>query len=650
MHSIEVDPPQSRLFLLSRGAAASAVLCGLLLASSDQSYATDDGEDYFAKAFETNEPITFVDTDANLRDIAWSPDGKWISFGSIESGNEDIWIRRVEGGKEVRITFDEATDVYGIWSPDGNNLLWASDRGGQTNLWSKNPFSNEAPKKITSDSDSLSSVGFAISSFSPDGNLIAFTSNKSGNDDIWIRNLRDGSTKQLTENTGRDFIPHSWSPDGLWIAFTSDRATPGMAGADIWVVNVDTKQEYQLTENVGWEWCPAWSPDGSFLLYSYSTPHTNDIHLYATARDGSKTWKILTTPFFGAVVPRWSPDGKLLSFNGGNNRAGLFNVKSATATETVIPIGDNVVDLRTSPSGELLATAVLEAMEVTLQEYNLIEMSMEPKIVSRFTAQEWVGAEMRWHPSEKSLLLRLVKPDKTHSLSLLKIEQGNLHELVAEREITLNERPWAPSGKRLAYIATDEKQLKDIFTLSLRNMKKRQVTFGGVMPRDFDWSPDEKKIIYSGYASGRVKTDLYSVPATRGKSVCLLDWENSNELNPQFSPDGAYIAFNSDRGGVDQLWLLELASGDVRVVDKGNVGVFSKPIWTNDSQGIFFTNQGQGHIYKYELNQEKSRLFYNGQTWGRPIDWNTTTGLILRGRKEGGDIWLMRAPTLEPQI
>ena len=143
---------------------------------------------------------------------------------------------------------------------------------------------------------------------------------------------------------------------------------------------------------------------------------------------------------------------------------------------------------------------------------------------------------------------------------------------------------------------------------------------------------------------------MYSVPATRGKSVCLLDWENSNELNPQFSPDGAYIAFNSDRGGVDQLWLLELASGDVRVVDKGNVGVFSKPIWTNDSQGIFFTNQGQGHIYKYELNQEKSRLFYNGQTWGRPIDWNTTTGLILRGRKEGGDIWLMRAPTLEPQI
>ena len=124
MHSIEVDPPQSRLFLLSRGAAASAVLCGLLLASSDQSYATDDGEDYFAKAFETNEPITFVDTDANLRDIAWSPDGKWIAYDDLSS---NMFVLNIASGVSKMISTNQQGIRDFSWSPDSRWLAFVQE-------------------------------------------------------------------------------------------------------------------------------------------------------------------------------------------------------------------------------------------------------------------------------------------------------------------------------------------------------------------------------------------------------------------------------------------------------------------------------------------------------------------------------------------
>ena len=626
-----------------------ALVAAALLCPASRPAAAEESGDYFAAALAAEGPIAFVDTEANLRDIAWSPDGEWISFGSIESGNEDIWIRRAAGGERIRVTFDEATDLYASWAPDGKSLLWASDRGDRTNLWTRNPFADEAPRQVTADADSLAAVGFAISSFSPDGTQIAFTSSKGGNNDIWVRDLRSGAIEQLTRNPHRDFIPHSWSPDGRQIAFTSDRATPGLGGGDIWIVEVYTGAERQLTSAEGWEWCPVWSPDGRFILYSHASPGTGGVQLYASAADGSRTQKVLGMPFFGAFVPSWVPGKPLLAFNGGHRRDGLFTLAAGAQTRAELPIGDEIVGMEPSPSGALLAVAAFEDSAVLLKEYRLGREPLQGRVVRRFAVQEWLGAQMRWHPDEQSLLLQLVKADQSHVLYRIGMQDGEVQELVAAGEISLNRRPWAPSGKRLAYVATHGEGDKDLFTLSLRNLKKRQITFGGVVQRGYDWSPDGRQLVYGGQEAGQAKADLYSVPASRGKAVRLLAWEKSSELSPQFSPGGKFISFVSDRSGTDDLWLLERATGAVRAVEGGNVGVFNRTLWDGDGAGITWS-RGQGQVFRYDLATDKTTLIYRGKSWGTPVGWSPGGSLLLRANKEGGDLWLMRAPKLEPEI
>jgi dipeptidyl aminopeptidase/acylaminoacyl peptidase len=60
----------------------------------------------------------------------WSPDGRFIAYASDQSGNFDIWVQPIAGGRAVQVTTDPATDWQPVWSPDGNTLAFRSERDG----------------------------------------------------------------------------------------------------------------------------------------------------------------------------------------------------------------------------------------------------------------------------------------------------------------------------------------------------------------------------------------------------------------------------------------------------------------------------------------------------------------------------------------
>ena len=63
---------------------------------------------------------------------------------------------------------------------------------------------------------------------------------------------------------------------------------------------------------------------------------------------------------------------------------------------------------------------------------------------------------------------------------------------------------------------------------------------------------------------------------------------NHNDTSPRWSPDGRFLAFVSDRGGSEQLWLLPFTDGgEARAVTSGDGGV-SAPTWAPDGRRIAF--------------------------------------------------------------
>ena len=74
-----------------------------------------------------------------------------------------------------------------------------------------------------------------------------------------------------------------------------------------------------------------------------------------------------------------------------------------------------------------------------------------------------------------------------------------------------------------------------------------------------DVAPDGKHIVFD------LLGDIYQIPFSGGQAEPLragLAWE----IQPTYSPDGKSIAFTSDIKGGDNIWTLELATGDARQI------------------------------------------------------------------------------------
>ena len=65
------------------------------------------------------------------------------------------------------------------------------------------------------------------------------------------------------------------------------------------------------------------------------------------------------------------------------------------------------------------------------------------------------------------------------------------------------------------------------------------------------WSPDNKKMIFTGNRSGAY--NIHTVNIKNGKEEQLTDLPTLDD-GPEYSPDGKYIYFNSARSGTMQLW------------------------------------------------------------------------------------------------
>jgi len=69
------------------------------------------------------------------------------------------------------------------------------------------------------------------------------------------------------------------------------------------------------------------------------------------------------------------------------------------------------------------------------------------------------------------------------------------------------------------------------------------------------WSSDGSTICFSGLNNG--KLNVYTVPAVGGKATQLTETGERND-GPEFSPDGKFIYFSSDRSGSMQIWRMRI--------------------------------------------------------------------------------------------
>ena len=92
-----------------------------------------------------------------------------------------------------------------------------------------------------------------------------------------------------------------------------------------------------------------------------------------------------------------------------------------------------------------------------------------------------------------------------------------------------------------------------------------------------DVSPDGETIAFD------LLGDIYLLPINGGKAKAInsgLAWS----VQPRFSPDGSEIAFISDAGGGDNIWIMQADGSDARQLTNEDFRLLNNPYWSPDGQ------------------------------------------------------------------
>ena len=245
----------------------------------------------------------------------------------------EIYLLDENGTHPRRLTVNTDGDAFPALSPDGKKIVFDSNR----NRTDAEPLNTSDLFMMNADGTEQTFLTRGSSAtWSPDSKNIAFHASASGtglpiktdpgaatsDSDIFVLNVDDqiagvAGPINITNNPLTIDDDPDWSPNGQKIVFTSHLTSDNPINsitAEIYVINADgSGAPTRLTFNSEEERAPAWSPDGSRIVFSCRRGGS-DFEICVMNADGSAQVQ-LTNNTVGDLTPTWSPNGQQILFH-----------------------------------------------------------------------------------------------------------------------------------------------------------------------------------------------------------------------------------------------------------------------------------------------------------------------------------------------
>jgi eukaryotic-like serine/threonine-protein kinase len=497
-----------------------------------------------------------------------SPDGRHVAF-LIRSGElNQIWVHSLDSLQARPLAGTEGSVSGFFWSPDSRFLAFAT----QDKL-KKVAFSGSAPQIVCDlPSEGVGGAASFRGAWNRAG-VILFAAFRTG---FWRVSQAGGTPRPVTEiNASRNEIFHVgpvFLPDDrhfLYARLSSSQPN------EVFVGVIDMPPNQQSTKPVLAAGPAQYVPD----------PGTTHGHLLYQRYTGSGGRTALSTLFAQAFDPgRLEVTGEpamiIDNLPGANTRPFSVSANGVLAYQTATGEFSLSTQLTWFDRGGKIQGKLGEP-----SQYNTVSISPDGTRAALSIGDREASASVR----------RPVYDLWVHDLA-----RGNASKLAGEPGSEWM-ATWSPDGKRIIYSLGPANGPDNLYQIAADGSAAPELllqSYEDKTPQD--WSRDGRFLIYTvtpkaASASRNAPADLWVLPLSPGNSGSNKPepyWKTKfSEGQPQFSPDGRFVAYRSDESGRDEIYVRPFpnaASGKWMVSTTGG----TSPLWRADGKEMFYLAPG----------------------------------------------------------
>lgn len=594
---------------------------------------------------------------------AFSADGKFIAYGSTESGTTSIWVKQTNSGDAIQITKDEFYNRYPVWSPNGEEVVYYSKRGDSAGLWRVSlmggqqklvteKIDKEAKPRFWSKSgkiyfqggnnlftvDEASGEVIQITDFpstgtpvrlikiSPDESQIVFLTLENNNWKINVKPLNHSQATQLIESkTQIDNVV--WHPDGKQILF-SQKAEEFY---QIFTTDLTGSEPVQVSFADGDSFIQDISSDGERILFSTVTENAD---LWRIDIDDAKE-SLVASQIDAELWADVSPDNNSIVYQsirnlrqGNNLLSGSIIMQSTAKDARPLQLAQNGFLPQWSADGKTVAFLRLDG-----QNFELWSVARTGDQLKRISADGVEGLGYSISPYLRTQVKHLSWSPKTSVLAFPATREGISNIWLvsadgsAERKLSDNQDSnqylycpiWASDGNRIAFssqtkkVNSDGKRAYLIWLYDTETNQQQKVLETEDNIKLLGWTETEDELIFA--VKKDTKEFTLTPPEVPVRAVSLKTGEQRNLTvlkdtyfyNLHLSPDRRSIAFTSRSSGNDDIWISPLKDGEPRKLTGNNDPrlYYSNLAWTPDGKSIFFGKQTRFTLLSMLINPKQ---------------------------------------------
>ena len=490
------------------------------------------------------------------------------------------------------------------------------------------------------ESEGLTSSDFPVVAFAPDESHIAYVATRGGRSQLFVRSLSALESVPLAGTEGA--LTPFFSPDGQWIGFFADgklKRIPVQGGP------VRTLAEAPIGFGASWA--------ADSIVFA---PSNGSALFRVSGEGGTPTAVTELDTARGEFSHRWPdlmPDGRAVLFATGTE--GNWD----DAEIVVQPLGGGVRRVlvhggthpRFVPGGRLAYMRGGTLFLASLDERNW-RLTSEAVPVLNGVGHSLDGAA-QFGVSRAGGLLYLPGADDETRRTLVWVDRHGAIEPVAAPARAYTTARLSPDGRTMA-VSIGGKTAEEIWTYDIARNALSQLTYD--TGSDPVWSGDGSRVIFTAIREGSpdlywkgtdrsaveerlTRSPLRKIPQSvsadgstlafveedpsTGRNIVLLTFEDrsvrpflktgANETSPAFSPDGRWIAYVSDAGGRNDVYVASRIDR-ARTVQVSSGGG-TEPLWRRDSGELFYrvADRMMAAIVKTNGSVDRPREVFRGQ-------------------------------------